>query len=478
MSSKIESIQKDLEEYFPSIVGQVEEGNEIKQALSIGVDALSTSDPSLSWSQLNQIMHLCSQAGISQGFYKYYFLSRPERHPYPVENVFKESFRPPEDGQDIKSFKQFFWGIRRFIYDAMLYWGNFRQAYRDLRQLNYNEIERCFESKRMDESLLVNRGQIKKPLEISLENRYLISEIACEVYSGNRKVDELKHVKYLLETYDSLKGDDAGVLFDTIHQQALNLATKNSQGSLFELLVEKPKTSTVKTKEDLLAPYENQIKAFNDARKIALLNTKIYLSMCNDLDVYVATSMRSRQDFRDMAKTCEYIFKDELLAKYRIRYFDPTLSATEHHEDKGIIECLMVKTAKVVLYFAQHKESLGKVSEYAMALSLGKPVIILCPSDEKGTELYNFYREKHPLLRLIEFKTGIVNGAIVTNNAKHVTYLLDRILSNKMEYDFQKKANTTNYFLLKERITQSTVRVITDNKLLTETFWNNYHKIY
>src|SRR5208282_1711420 len=31
------------------------------------------------------------------------------------------------------------------------------------------------------------------------------------------------------------------------------------------------------------------------------------------------------------------------------------------------------------------------------------------------------------------------------------------------------------YYLLKERLTGTTVRVITDDKLLTQTFWNNWH---
>ena len=72
----------------------------------------------------------------------------------------------------------------------------------------------------------------------------------------------------------------------------------------------------------------------------------------------------------------------------------------------------MVKTAKVVLYFAQHKESLGKVSEYAMALSLGKPVIILCPDDPRGREIYDFYRDSHPLTRLVEFKIKLLTVRI------------------------------------------------------------------
>ncbi len=178
-----------------------------------------------------------------------------------------------------------------------------------------------------------------------------------------------------------------------------------------------------------------------------------------------------------MAKACEVIFRNDRLKKYNVRYFDPTLSAASYHEDKGIIECLMVKTAKVLLYFAQHKESLGKISEYAMAVSLGKPVIILCPDDARGSEIYEFYLDKHPLVRLIEFKTGIANGAIVTKSISDVPILLERIFSNCMEYDLHLKQNTSGYYLLKERLTKSTTRVITDDKFLTEAFWNNYHHI-
>ena len=113
-----------------------------------------------------------------------------------------------------------------------------------------------------------------------------------------------------------------------------------------------------------------------------------------------------------------------------------------------------------------------------MGLSLGKPVIILCPGDTRGMEIFRFYRDSHPLTRLIEFGSGIVNGAIVTHRANEVVQLLERILTNTMEYDLLKKPGTVGYLLLKERLTQSTVRVMTDNRLLTETFWNNYHRTY
>jgi hypothetical protein len=46
------------------------------------------------------------------------------------------------------------------------------------------------------------------------------------------------------------------------------------------------------------------------------------------------------------------------LPTLNLRYFDPTLSAAEGHEDKGLIECLMVKCAKAVVYCARERESL------------------------------------------------------------------------------------------------------------------------
>ena len=74
---------------------------------------------------------------------------------------------------------------------------------------------------------------------------------------------------------------------------------------------------------------------FFAARRSALNNTQHYLSMVNDLDVYVATSMRTRDNFREMARFCDELFKDEKLADLKLRYFDPTLSAAQGHEDKG-----------------------------------------------------------------------------------------------------------------------------------------------
>lgn len=473
MLHSIEDLNGALGEYFPSILRRAKTDDDIKTAISSGLQALEGG--SISWARLNQIMHLCSEAGMSEGFYSYYFLIAPLKHPYKVEYVFSdEPYSPPENAVEIQSLKQLKWGVRRFIYDSMLRWGNFRQAYRDLRHKSLSELKDFFSSKRMNEGLLIKRGKVLNPTKIPVDDRYLISENACQSYAQKERVEDVEHVKIIIEAFEELKNENIALTSENLKERAQYKATEKNVLGLLNLLYQdahKP----IKTTADLIALYSDQRKAFKNARNTALVNTRTYLSMCSDLDVYVATSMRTRNDFFEMAKTCEKIFNDERLTKYNTRYFDPTLSATQYHEDKGIIECLMVKTCKALLYFAQEKESLGKVSEFAMALSLGKPVIVLCPSGAQGDEIYRFYIDRHPLLRLIEFDSGIVNGAIITQKVEDVIILLERIFSNRMEWDLHKKQNTDAYYLLKERLTQSTVRIITDDQLLTETFWNNYH---
>ena len=105
-----------------------------------------------------------------------------------------------------------------------------------------------------------------------------------------------------------------------------------------------------------------------------------------------------------------------------------------------------------------------------MALSLGKPVIFFCEEEEK----VRFFREVHPLSRLIEFQTGIAVGAMATSSVDEVIILLRRIFENRMEYVLEQPRR--GYFRLNEKLTGSTVRFQTNDAMLRETFWNCYHK--
>jgi hypothetical protein len=130
----------------------------------------------------------------------------------------------------------------------------------------------------------------------------------------------------------------------------------------------------------------------------------------------------------------------------------------------------MVKCAKALIYTAGDRDSYGKDAEAAMALSLGKPVIFLC--DEEKRE--RFFREIHPLSRLIDFKSGVTVGAMATSSTEEAAILLGRIFENAMEYEIEQPKQ--GYFRLKERLTGSTVRLQTNDALLRETFSNCYNR--
>lgn len=422
----------------------------------------------LTMGQLNQLLAFGHEGPVSDDFFRYYWLENPKEHPYEVSKLpgFEQAWIRLSA---ISSLMHLKWGLYRLFTDGLLYFGNVRTAYRKLRTMTREELVSFFAPRRFNTDTIKNRGPAL-PLEpIARDDRYLIAEMACKSY-GDRpeSAGELKNA--LLQAFRSHL--DQGGSSATIKQLLDGTFVRNQYAgrqrefifSVTDLLEE-----SVASEAELEEKYERIAKRFFKARTAALINTEYYLSMVNDLDVYVATSMRSRQDFRDMASACEKIFSDEHLKNLQLRYFDPTLSAAAGHEDKGIIECLMVKCAKALVYCAGDKESYGKDAEAAMALSQGKPVIFYCDQEEKT----RFYRDVHPLSRLIEFNTGVVVGAMVTDSLDEVSELLYRIFENKVEYRLEHPKQ--GYLKLKETLTESVVRLQTSDRMLTETFWNHYH---
>lgn len=120
MTTSMAEIKAAVGEYLPSLVRGATEGSDSYAALAAAFDGIKAG--SLSWARLNQCMHRCSEAGMSEGCFRYYFLEAPVGHPYPVEKVFSAtSYLPPEGLTEITSIQQIHWGLRRFVYDAMLY---------------------------------------------------------------------------------------------------------------------------------------------------------------------------------------------------------------------------------------------------------------------------------------------------------------------------------------------------------------------
>ena len=124
-----------------------------------------------------------------------------------------------------------------------------------------------------------------------------------------------------------------------------------------------------------------------EVRRMGTENLHVYL--CSDeMDVYVATSMRDIEDFYFVGTVTKRLFEKPELADLKLRYFDPTQSYCENRIEKGLAESLMLRRAKCTVYCAQTTETLGKDSELAVTLAQGKPVIVYVPQIKDNEKRY------------------------------------------------------------------------------------------
>ena len=130
--------------------------------------------------------------------------------------------------------------------------------------------------------------------------------------------------------------------------------------------------------------------------------------MPDNLDIYVATSMRHRWEYEEVFDFTRDLFNSSILTTLNLRYFDPTQSKCRTSRDKGLLEGLMLKRAHCTIYMAQETDTLGKDSELASTLAQGKPVIAYVPSIK--AEEYARAVEARPLryakLRLLDLQAS------------------------------------------------------------------------
>ncbi len=424
---------------------------------------LSTSP--LTRTQLNQILTMHQIPHMTKDVFQYYFFDNSphfyKRTKLP-EIVIKKAH--------IVSLDQFYIGIERLLIDSLFLFGNINNGYATISKYSYEDIIAMVKANTVQSDSYEERESLIELNDVNKDDRYLISEMACKTI-GDGTIDEKELSLKLINEYRiALKRGKKHVKFKDllagIYSDA-NSKKKDSVG-LFDTIdfyeEEVKEERIIEQKSIELA------RRYTEARRSAVANTRLYLATANDLDAYIATSMRTKEDFLKMSAFCDRVFKSERIFPLHMRYFDPTLSATSSHEDKGLIECLMVKQAKMLIYSSGEKDSYGKDAEAAMALCLGKPVIIFSPTPKRT----GFFRNIHPLSRLVCFKNGVANGAIVCESEEQVIEMVFRIMNGVMEYELVQKEEKPGYYLLKERITGSVVRIQTNESYLNSVFWENY----
>lgn len=84
-------------------------------------------------------------------------------------------------------------------------------------------------------------------------------------------------------------------------------------------------------------------------------------------------------------------------------------------------------------------------------------------------------KESHPLGMQIDLNSGVANGVLVVRDINTCVKILRGILTNSLEFEI--KHYDEGYTGLIERYSGSIYRLITDNELLTNSFWNFFFKI-
>lgn len=431
----------------------------------------------LSHSEMDQFLILSGLEGVSQDFFRFYWTDFPALHPYDVTccGEYNEAWKKSDE---IISIDQFAFGWTRFYTDALLYFGDVQRGYEFLAGRTFDQLESFFHRFVSPESDMRRRGRRVVVTEIPKDQRFLIAEMACKTLEGDRPLvlEELERAYHDLHP----KGGPVSMkelVGEVDRRRQAELATGVEQPTIssqaeLTYALDGYLDFEVDDAKDIRATLEQRLQEFNSARSTALQNTRLYLSMVKELDVYVATSMRTREHFRDVANLCTNIFQADALTELNVRYFDPTMSAASGHEDKGLIECLMVRSARALVYSAGDRDSWGKDAEATMALSMGKPVIFFC--DEATRK--HIFDNIHPLSRLISFDRGVAVGAMVVSKQSLVSEILSRVFTNKMRYKLRKPSpgETTRHLRLEEDLSQSTVRIQSADEVLRNALRNAF----
>jgi hypothetical protein len=81
------------------------------------------------------------------------------------------------------------------------------------------------------------------------------------------------------------------------------------------------------------------------------------------------------------------------------------------------------------------------------------------------------FKEIHPLALQVILSSGVLNGILVVRSAASCAAAVNRLILNTLETELV--VDPDNYKLL-EKVTRSTLRVISRNRLLTNAFWTQF----
>lgn len=420
----------------------------------------------------------------------------------PVGKGFFNHYLPPIV-DSIDSFKE---GLDKFIKGALWHFGDLEKAYLTL--CDMDDLEAYFNEHKFHVDEMQERLPWKLIEEIKPEDRGFLGYV-----SGQRPKQQqelLTIVEQVITEIEENPLEYRGLDKPALTEKVLaKLSTRvpdikrkiedfNALNDKeLDLFSSAELEQTKKTINTFKKQIEETIRKVEFLKVIGKRNQEHYLRNIESIDVYVATSMRNDEEYLDMYNFVNATFEDEKIKTLNLRYFDPTLCYCDSRIDKGIIECLLVRASKVTIYCAQEGDTFGKDSELAATMAQGKPVIVYVPipkesdpdiieesDQEKRREKLSAKRAKldaraktfkdfHPLGLQVGLYDGVARGVIVVRSPEECSSVLYKILTNSLEV---KISYEQHGLVLREKDTDSVIRVMTGWGVLASCFWNQFEK--
>ncbi len=421
----------------------------------------------------------------------------------PVNKEFFDRFFP----EVISSVQQFRDGLDKFIIEALWHFGDLERAYISLCEMD--GIEEYFNEHSFHVEELKERLPWTLIEHINPTDRGFLGYVSGQ--RPKQQQDLLGFAELVVEELDDNKKTYENLSSQTISDKILEKLSKvkpeiKDKIEEFNKLSELKNLDLFSAKElentkSALANFKDQIsqtiEKVEQLKQIGKRNQEHYLRNIESIDVYVATSMRNDIEYLDMYNFVNETFSNAKVESLNLRYFDPTLCYCDSRIDKGVIECLLVRSSKVTVYCAQEGDTFGKDSELAATMAQGKPVIVYVPipkltdpdiieiPDEearrrkltkKTEELEKrakTFKDFHPLGLQVGLYDGVARGVIVVRTPAECSDILFKILTNSLDVIISYEHHG---LVLREKETNSVVRVMTGWGVLAHCFWNQFNK--
>jgi len=126
---------------------------------------------------------------------------------------------------------------------------------------------------------------------------------------------------------------------------------------------------------------------------------------------------------------------------------------------------------------------MGKDSELAATLAQGKPVIVFVQAEPRFVPVpgrsepvdmdarADLFKVNHPLGLQTSATTGVAHGVVVVRSIDQCAKMLRKVLLHDLKFSI--KHEEGNYKLMEEE-TNSVLRVVSDDPLLTHSFWTYF----